>query len=138
MGEVVRFGVSIPEDLLKKFDRHLKEKKYGNRSEGIRDMMRNALISEEWEDPRSEVMGTISIVYDHHTRELEDKIADLQHKYFKNIISTTHVHIDHHNCFEVVLLRGQAGVIREIGDSLISARGVKTGRVSLLSTGKNI
>jgi len=134
----VRFGVSIPEKLLKKFDGYLKTRKYSSRSEGIRDMMRNALVGVEWEDPKAEVMGTISIVYDHHTRELDDKITSLQHNYFENIISATHVHIDAHNCFEVVLVRGPAHVLREIGDSLISSRGVKVGEVSLLSTGKNL
>lgn len=138
MEKLIRFGVSIPEGLLKKFDKYLKEKKYGSRSEGIRDVMRNALVSEEWVDPNMEVMGTISIVYDHHTRELEEKMSVLQHQYYKNVISTTHVHIDHHNCFEVLLLRGDAGTIQEIGDLLTSSRGVKVGRVNLLSTGKNI
>ncbi len=138
MDGVSRFSVSIPHDLLGKFDMYLKEKRYQTRSEGIRDLMRNALIAEEWDDPAAEVMGTISIVYDHHTRELDEKLKEIQHAHYEGIISTTHVHVDHHNCFEVMLVRGRADAIRKIGNMLISARGVKVGRITLLSTGKNI
>jgi len=138
MEQVTRFGVSVPHDLLEKFDSYIEEKKYTNRSEAIRDLIRNALTSDEWKNVSGEVMGSISIVYDHHSRDLSDRLGQLQHNYFKNIISSTHVHVDEHNCLEVVIVRGKPKVIQEIADRLISTRGVKLGKLALLSTGKNI
>ncbi|HOO55590.1 MAG TPA: nickel-responsive transcriptional regulator NikR [bacterium] len=138
MEKVTRFGVSVPHDLLKKFDSYIKSKKYSNRSEAIRDLIRNSLSSEEWRDGSNEVMGSINLVYDHHTRELSEKIGDLQHNYFKNIVSTTHIHLDAHNCLEVVIVRGKSSVIRELSDMLTSMKGVKLGKLSLLNTGKDL
>jgi CopG family transcriptional regulator, nickel-responsive regulator len=138
MEQVTRFGVSVPGDLLEKFDSYIEAKKYTNRSEAIRDLIRTALAADEWQNVTGEVMGSISMVFDHHTRDLNDRISHLQHNYFKNIVSTTHVHIDAHNCLEVVIVRGKPKVIQEIADRLISARGVKLGKVALLSTGKNL
>ncbi len=138
MDKVTRFGVSLPPDLLEKFDEYIDSKKYTNRSEAIRDLIRNSLASEEWRNVTGEVMGSISIVYNHHTRDLSDRIGHMQHDYYKNIISTTHIHIDAHNCLEVIIVRGKPGVIQEIADRIISTRGVKLGKLALLSTGKNI
>ncbi len=138
METVTRFGVSVPHQLLERFDEYIEQKKYTNRSEAIRDLIRNSLASEEWRDATGEVMGSISLVYNHHTRELTEKIEHLQHEYHKNIVCTTHVHMDAHNCMEVVIVRGKSSVAHDIADRLISTRGVKLGKLALLSTGKNL
>lgn len=138
MKQVTRFGVSVPHSLLGKFDKYVEEKRYPTRSEAIRDLIRGALAAEEWKDVSGEVMGAISIIYDHHTRELGERIGNLQHDFYTNIVSTTHVHIDHHNCLEVVIVRGGADTIRKLADRIISTRGVKLGKLALLSTGKNL
>ncbi|MFA4915267.1 MAG: nickel-responsive transcriptional regulator NikR [Syntrophales bacterium] len=138
MGEVVRFGVSLDESLLERFDRLISRKGYTNRSEAIRDLIRDSLVQAEWEVGTEETIGTITIVYNHHTRELSDTLAHLQHQSYKAIISTTHIHMDEHNCLEVLIVRGKGEEIKEISDRLIGARGVKHGKLSLTTTGKEL
>src|SRR5690348_1227409 len=101
-----RFGVSMEEELLEKFDRLCEARSYGSRSEAIRDLIRRELVAEEWQESEEEVMGTITIVYDHHAHELSHVLTDFQHRYFKSIICSTHVHIDEDNCLEVIIVRG--------------------------------
>lgn len=125
---VKRFGVSLEDDLLEGFDELVSKRGYANRSEAIRDLIRDALVQRSWESGRAEAAGAVILVYDHHRRELQAKLTEIQHQVHDSIISTMHAHLDHDNCIEVVLLRGKPGEIHCIGDKLIATRGVKHGR----------
>jgi len=138
MSEVTRFGVSIETKLLERFDHLIHGKGYGSRSEAIRDLIRDRLVREEWTVGNKETVGTITLVYDHHTRELSDHLTHMQHDHFKEIISTLHVHMDAHNCLEVLVVRGKAKHIRELADRLIGTRGVKHGKLTLATAGKGL
>lgn len=131
-----RFGVSIPDELLAKLDKLAKKKGYSNRSEVLRDLVRDRFVDEEWESGNAEVVGTVTLVYNHHVHDLSDKLADLQHSHFKNIVSTTHIHLDAHNCLEVMVVRGKSQKVKEISDQLISTKGVKHGKLVTTTTGK--
>ncbi len=137
MAKIMRFGVSIEDGLLKNFDRLISEKGYQNRSEAIRDLIRDSLVKEEWQSGK-EMVGTIAIVYSHHTRELSRILTNLQHRFFKSILSTTHIHLDAQNCLEVLIVRGKGDEIKKISDRLIGIKGVKHGRFSLTTTGKEL
>ena len=138
MAETVRFGISIDERLLKKFDALIDEKGYINRSEAIRDLIRNALVEEEWARENLEMVGTVSLVYDHHTRDLSDKLTEHQHSHHKEIISALHVHLDAHHCLEVVVIKGKARKIKKLADELIGTKGVKHGKLMTSTTGKGL
>jgi CopG family nickel-responsive transcriptional regulator len=129
MEKITRFGVSIEPDLLKKFDRVIKKKGYTNRSEAIRDLVRKNLVTEETEDPKSEAIGTLTMIYDHHTGNLTNRLLDIQHDHAKEILSTTHIHINHHNCLEVLVLKGKTGNIQKLGDNIKSLKGIKHGEL---------
>lgn len=135
MSDLCRIGVAIDEDLLGQFDEMLARKGYSNRSEAFRDLIRDALVREETTGPEREPVGTLTLVYNHHVRQLADKLTDMQHDHFREIISTLHVHMDHDNCLEVLVLRGRAGAIRQIADKLVSTKGVKHGRLTLTTAG---
>jgi len=135
---IVRFGVSIDTTLLKRFDALIEKKGHANRSEAIRDLVRDSLVIDEWETSTSETVGSITIVYSHETRELTDTLTDLQHRYHSSIISSMHIHLDHHNCLEVIVVKGEAKDIKAIADKLIGTKGVKHGKLSLTTTGKNL
>jgi len=135
---IKRFGVSIPADLLEWLDKLAKKKGYTNRSEAIRDLIRDHFVEEEWQKKDSQVVGTVTIVYSHHAHELSDKLNDLQHKFCKNIVSSTHIHLDPHNCLEVVIVRGKSVRVLEIADRLIATKGVKHGKLVMTTTGKDI
>jgi len=137
MSKVIRFGVSLEEGLLEKFDRRRKDKKYSNRSEAIRDLIREDLVKVEWE-LNGEVVGVITLVYDHHKRELVNKLMDIQHDFGKVIISAQHIHLDHNNCLEIIALCGFPKEAQKLSDSLKSVKGVKHGTLSMSTTGKNI
>ena len=137
MAGVIRFGISLEEHLLKDFDRLIKEKKYSNRSEAIRDLIRDSLVKEEWKKGK-EVAGAISIVYDHHKRELLNKIIDVQHDFQKVIISTQHIHLDHNNCLEIIAVKGAPKKAQALADTLKSVKGVKHVTLNMSSTGKEI
>ena len=124
MSELVRFGVSLEDDLLNKFDRHIKRQKYTNRSEAIRDLIREELVKKEWTENK-EVTGAITLVYDHHTREQVTKVLDVQHDYHACILSTQHIHLDHHNCFEIIVTKGKSKEIEELYQKLKSIKNVK-------------
>lgn len=131
-----RFGVSLDSNLLKEFDKLIRGKGYTARSEAIRDLIRDSLVRDEWEDSNRETIGTITIVYSHDTRELADTLIDLQHHFYNSIISSMHVHLDGHNCLEVLVVKGKGKDIRKIADRLIGTKGVKHGKLSLTTTGK--
>ncbi|ASJ11914.1 nickel-responsive transcriptional regulator NikR [Thermococcus thioreducens] len=136
--KITRFGVSVPSELLEKFDRIITEKGYVNRSEAIRDMMRDFIVRHEWEEGDRDVAGTITIVYNHDEADVVKELLDLQHDYVDEIISSLHVHMDEHNCLEVVVVRGKATRIKEIAERLISLKGVKHGKLVMTTTGREL
>ncbi len=138
MEELARFGVSIPKELLKAFDNYIERKHYANRSEAIRDLIRQKLVEEEWKESKEEVVGVITYLYDHHKRELAEKIIDLQHDHYQKIITTQHIHVDHHRCLEVVLVRGRANEIKELADKIQSLKGVLHLNLALTTLGKSL
>ena len=138
MGETIRFGVSLDSDLLDKFDSLCKEKSYKTRSEAIRDLIRSMLVQRQWENSDGEVAGTLTLVYDHHASGLAQKLTELQHDSHAVILSTMHVHLDHHNCLEVLILKGPGDAIKRLSDRLISTKGVKHGKLTLTTTGQGL
>ena len=136
--EIVRFGVSMEKSLLKSFDELILRKGYTNRSEAVRDLIRDRLVEEEWRGGEKEMIGTITLVYNHHTRGLSDTLTDLQHHFHDLIISTMHLHLDEENCLEVLAVKGRADKIKAIADKLISVRGVKHGKLTMTTTGKEL
>lgn len=138
MGQIVRFGVSVPDKLVEAFDRRIEELGYTNRSEAVRDLMRAHLVEAEWEKATGEVVGTVTIIYDHEKPELAQVLTSLQHQFVHVIVCTTHVHLDAHNCMEVVVLRGGSADVRKIASALISARGVKHGQLVCTTTGATL
>ncbi|MHB9026874.1 MAG: nickel-responsive transcriptional regulator NikR [Armatimonadota bacterium] len=129
-----RFGVSMDDALLARFDELVEARGYSSRSEAIRDLVRGELVKAEWADPRAEVVGTITIVYEHHAHELSHVLAELQHQYHQAIVCSTHIHLDAHNCLEVVIVRGRSDEVKRIADALTSTRGVKHGQLACATT----
>ncbi len=129
MEKITRFGVSIEPDLLKKFDKVIKKRGYKNRSEAIRDIIRENLIVEKTEDPNSEAIGTLTMIYDHHAGNLTNRLLDLQHHHHKEILTTTHIHVDHDNCLEVLVLKGKTRNIQKLADNIKSLKGIKHGEL---------
>jgi len=138
MSDLTRFGISIDDRLLKRFDDLIAGKGYVNRSEAIRDMIRNALVEETWSREDEETVGTVTLVYDHHTRDLSDKLTEQQHSHHEAIISALHVHLDAHHCLEVVVVKGKARDVRRLADELIGTKGVKHGKLVTTTTGKGL
>jgi CopG family transcriptional regulator, nickel-responsive regulator len=138
MGELSRIGVAIDSDLLKKFDDLISRRGYTNRSEAFRDLIRDELVEETWETPDRKVVGTVSIVYDHHVRMLNEKLTDVQHEHYHQVLSTLHVHLDHDHCLEVLIVRGKASEVKKIADTLISTKGVKHGRLTITTSGAEL
>src|SRR5512133_3214931 len=138
MADLVRFGISIEAGLLKRFDELIAEKGYVNRSEALRDLIRSALVEEQWARGEEETVGTVTLVYDHHTRDLSDNLTDQQHSHHTSIISALHVHLDAHHCLEVVILRGKAQEVRRLADELIGTKGVKHGKLVTSTTGRGL
>jgi CopG family nickel-responsive transcriptional regulator len=128
---LVRFSVAIGGELLRRFDRYREKHRYPNRSEAVRGLMRAALIEEVIDKEQSEAMGVVTMIYDHHTGRIAERLTDLQHEHLDRVVTTTHVHLDERRCLEVILLRGPAGQIRELADNLIGTKGVETGRLVL-------
>ncbi len=135
---ITRFGISLDRELLKNFDQLIARKGYTNRSEAIRDLIRDSLVQDEWEGGGKETVGTITIVYAHDTRELTEVLTDLQHHFYTSIVSTLHVHLDEHNCLEVLVVKGKGKDIKKIADRLIGTRGVKHGKLTATTTGKEL
>ena len=137
MSDIIRFGVSLEKELLEKFDKLSKEKQYPNRSEAIRDLIREELVKREWIEGK-EVAGSITLVFDHHKRELMDTLTDIQHDFYQQIISSQHVHLDHDNCLEIIVVRGKPRGVKELADKLRATKGVKYGSLSIATTGKEL
>ena len=138
MGSVERIGISIDSGLLERFDSFIARRGYTNRSEAVRDLIRDKLVEEEWAGGKKEAMGALTLVYNHASMELAQRLTEAQHKNHATIVSALHVHIDEHNCLEVLIRRGKGGEIKSLGDRLISTRGVKHGKLTLTTTGKGL
>lgn len=137
MAGLFRFGISLPKDLIDKFDRLIRGKNYTNRSKAFGDLIRQELIKKEWLEGK-EVAGAVILIYDHHKRELLNKITDIQHDFQKIIISTQHIHLDHNNCLEIVAIKGNPKEAQKLSDTLKSTKGVKHATLSMSSTGKGM
>jgi CopG family transcriptional regulator, nickel-responsive regulator len=138
MSGITRFGISMDGKLLDRFDGFISEHGYSNRSEAIRDLVRDRLIQEEWKEEAGETVGTITLIYDHHYRELTERLTEEQHHHHEMILSTLHVHLDAHRCLEVLAVRGPARELKTLSDKLISAKGVKHGKLVMTSAGENL
>jgi CopG family nickel-responsive transcriptional regulator len=133
-----RISVSLPSTLLKQFDGMMEEKGYDNRSLAVADMVRDSLVEHRQRFGNAEIAGTITLVYDHHKQHVQATLTDIQHDHHEVIISTMHVHLDHHNCLEVLVVRGRASLVKKIADELIGAKGVKHGKLTVTTTGKEL
>ena len=139
MGKLVRFGVAMDDELLGKFDALVARRGVAaNRSEAVRDLVRDALVDAEWEDCDSEIVGTITMVFDHHASDLSDKLDSVQHAHHDKIVSSMHVHLDAHNCLEVIAVRGPSADVRAIADALLGTKGVKHGKLVTTTTGRHL
>jgi CopG family nickel-responsive transcriptional regulator len=136
MGQLARFGVSLDAGLLKRFDALIRRKGYTNRSEALRDLIRDRLVTEEWRAGPEEAVAIVSLVYDHHELDLPRRLTDMQHDHHDVVLSTLHVHLHHHACLEVLVLRGPGRKVKALGEALASTRGVKHGKLTLTATGK--
>jgi CopG family nickel-responsive transcriptional regulator len=137
MSELQRFSVAIPEDLLIQFDNLVARRGLAkNRSEVIRDLIREALVDEEWDDHDQEIVGTLTIVFAHHASDLQAKLDHIQHDHHDRIISAMHVHLDAHNCLEVIAMRGRSADVRGIAEAILGVKGVKHGRLTATTTGR--
>ena len=134
MSSLIRTGISLEQDLLDKFDRLIKQKGYGNRSEAIRDLVRDHFVQEDVASNK-DVVGTITLVYDHHQPKLSEQLVSAQHDYKGQVLATTHVHLDHHNCLEVIILKGRGIDVKRFADKLLSLKGVKHGKTVITNPG---
>jgi CopG family transcriptional regulator, nickel-responsive regulator len=137
MSELARTGVSLEEDLLREFDRLITRRGYKNRSEAIRDLIRDALLAETV-DANKPVVGTLTLVYDHHTPNLSEKLTAAQHTAGTLVLAATHVHLDHHYCLEVIIMKGKSRELQQLADSMLALRGVELGKLVLTNSGKEL
>jgi CopG family transcriptional regulator, nickel-responsive regulator len=137
MSELTRTGLSLDRDLLAKFDQAITGKGYKNRSEAVRDLIREHLVSVDVEQDK-EIVGTLTIVYDHHRPNLTEELVEAQHHAGNKVLAATHVHLDHNNCLEVIILRGRSSTIRDLANRILSLRGVKHGQLVITTTGKGL
>ena len=135
---VVRFTVSVPAGLAKELDKMAREKGYDNRSLAVADLIRAGLVEHRQNLGNREIAGTITLLYDHHKQHVQATLTDIQHDHHEVIVSTLHVHLDHNNCLEVLVVRGLASTVKKIADELIAAKGVKHGKLTVTSTGKDL
>jgi len=126
--KITRFGVSCDKKLLNEFDSIIKNEGYENRSEAVADLMRDYILRKKIKGD-AHIVGAVVVVYDHHQRELSERLLEIQHRNHTNVISTTHIHLDHHHCLEIMVLRGRAGNVQALADKLISTRGVRLGKL---------
>jgi CopG family transcriptional regulator, nickel-responsive regulator len=133
-----RFSVSLPQQLVADFDALLARKGQRNRSLAIGEILRGWIVEQRGADPEQEIAGAVTLVYDHHKRNLQDHLTEIQHDHHHLILATMHVHLDHHNCLEIIALRGKAGAVQGLAEALIGAKGVKHGRLMITSTGKDL
>lgn len=135
--DLMRFSVAMPEELLVRFDRLVARRGLAkNRSEVVRDLVRDALVEDECALPGVEVMGTLTIVYDHHASDLQDKLHTIQHDCFESIVSTMHVHVDEHTCLEVIVIRGETGLVQDVANLILGTKGVQNGKLVVTTTGR--
>lgn len=137
MAELTRTGVSLEEDLLEQFDRVIARRGYKNRSEAIRDLIRESLVAEAV-DKNKQIVATLSMIYDHHRPNLSNKLNEIQHHSHHNVLAATHVHLDEDNCLEVVIMKGRSGDIQHLADHMLAMRGVKHGKLVVTITGKDL
>ena len=137
MTELSRTGISLEQDLLTGFDKLIARRGYKNRSEALRDLIREALLSESI-DSNKPVVGTLTLVYDHHVPNLSQKLTEMQHQGGTMVMAATHVHLDHHNCLEVIIMRGRSSEVSHLADRILSLRGVKHGKLVLTTQGKDL
>ena len=136
MGKLTRFSVAMDEDLLSKFDQLVMRRGDGrNRSEAVRDLVRDVLVESEWQGSAGEIVGTITMVFDHHTSDLSEKLDAVQHAHHDKIVSAMHVHLDAHNCLEVIVVRGNAESVQAISHTLLGTKGVKHGKLVMTTVG---
>lgn len=138
MSKVTRFGVSLEDELLEKFDGLTEKMGYKTRSEAIRDLIRDRLVSEEWKDQEKETVGILNLVYSHERREISETLTHIQHQHIDAVITSTHIHLDHHNCLEVIILKGKSSVLKKIANELLSTRSVKHGKLTMTTTGTDL
>ncbi|MGC8830008.1 MAG: nickel-responsive transcriptional regulator NikR [Verrucomicrobiia bacterium] len=136
--KTARFSVSISANLLEQFDEIVRKKKSVNRSQAIADIISDAIVEYKTESGEEEMAGTITLVYDHHKPHVQENLTNIQHDYHQYIISTLHVHLDHHNCLEVLVVKGKASVLKQIAEILIASKGVKHGKLTITTTGKDM
>lgn len=137
MSQLVRFGISLEKELSVLFDKLIRSKGYPNRSEAIRDLIREDLVEVEWQGGK-EVAGVITLVYDHHRRDLLNRLMDVQHDHHTNILSTSHVHLDHHNCLEVIVTKGAPKEVKELFERLKVLKGIKHVSMAMSTMGKEV
>jgi CopG family transcriptional regulator, nickel-responsive regulator len=137
MSELARTGVSLEEDLLNEFDRLIAKRGYKNRSEAFRDLIREALLSETV-DSNKPVVGTLTLIYDHHVPNLSEKLTETQHSVGAMVLAATHVHLDHHYCLEVIIMKGRSKELQEVADRMLALRGVELGKLVLTNSGKEL
>ena len=138
MNRVVRYSVSMDERLLNKFDTMIKNKGYANRSEAIRDLIRNSFVEEEWGRPTEKVAATVTMIYNHHTSDISERLTHVQHHHSDIVVATTHIHLDNDNCLEVVILRGKCQDVRLLSEQLIATKGIKHGKAVFTTEGKDL
>lgn len=138
MSGLIRFGISMERELLARLDQEIVKRGYPNRSEAIRDLIRNQLVELDWSQDDEEVAGTITIIYDHHVKGLSDILLEMQHDHHEMIVSVMHVHLEHDNCLEVMVIKGKASEARDLAGRLIGVKGVKHGKLTISSTGKGL
>ena len=138
MSELVRLSLSLEKPLADQLERLVETTGYTNRSEFIRDAIRQQLVEQQWADTHQQVVGTITLVYDHHARQLSDKLVDIQHDHHDEILASTHVHLTHHLCAEMIMVRGDAKTVRRLADALRQQKGVLHGALSMSTTGEHM
>ncbi len=137
MSDLIRFGVSLEKGLLARFDRYLKRNKWSSRSDALRDLIRSELVKQEWAEG-DDVAGAVTLIYDHHRKDLLGRLTDLQHEYQHVVLSTQHVHLDHDHCLEIIAVKGRPEDIRRLAGTLRTIRGVMHGTLTMSATGKNL
>jgi CopG family nickel-responsive transcriptional regulator len=137
MSTLIRTGISLDRELLQRFDQAIKKKGYGSRSEAIRDLVRDHAVASDLAADRV-IVGTLTLVYNHHQPKLSERLLAAQHEYHGKVLAVAHVHLDHHNCLEVIIVRGRGSEVQRLADQLLSLRGVKHGKLVITTTGKQL
>ena len=137
MSDVIRFGVSLEKGLLDKFDKTIRKRKWASRSDALRDLIRAELVKKEWTEG-DEVAGAVTLIYDHHRRDMLGRLTDLQHDYQRLVLSTLHIHLDHDHCLEIIAVKGKPAEIQKLAETLRTIQGVKHGTLTMSATGRNL